>query len=403
MKNLLFIFCAFLLGCDSSYKEPSYFILNPITRITDQKAITNFCSVSEDLRLTFSSNKSGNFKLYIKNLEERAITQLTFGKGDDMFPSFSPCGKKIVFSSNRSGSFDIFIVKVEKKDEIRQITFDNKRDEIFPSFSPDGNKILFTLVEEKGPSIMLFDLKTELSTEITTGFYGRFSKDGNTILFNRRNGDDIDIWMVDINGKNERLIFHNEEFNAIFPSFSPSYSNIVYTACPKGRWRELRLDNKIDGIKNLKMDIRVIDVMGGNDRRITGDLGLDAYPCWVGNFIYFSSQKGNIVDIFRVSQPEEEIKEKVKEEIQKTKEEVVIQEERGKIKRVFKKPKELEPKTEVVTTRDNVSIWSYPGKTVIANVGKGTKLIVIDASKKWYIKVLLPDGREGWISSFFVE
>lgn len=402
MKNLLFVFSILLLGCDSSYKEPPYFILNPITRMTDQKAITNFCSVSEDGKLTFSSNKSGNFKLYIKNLEERAITQLTFGNGDDVFPSFSPCGKKIVFSSNRFGSFDIFIIDVEKKEKIRQITFDNKRDEIFPSFSPDGNKILFTLAEEKGCSIMLFDLKTELSTEITRGFYGRFSKDGNTILFNRGNGNDVDMWMVDINGKNERLIFHNEEFNAIFPSFSPSCSNIVYTACPKGRWKEFRFDNKIEGIKNLKMHIRVVDAMGGNDRRITGDLGLDAYPCWVSNFIYFSSQRGNIVDIFRVSQPEEEI-EKVKEEIQKTREEVVIQEEKGKIKRVFKKPRELESKTEVVTTRDNVSIWSYPGKTVIANLDKGTKLIVIDASKKWYIKVLLPDGREGWISSFFVE
>lgn len=77
----------------------------------------------------------------------------------------------------------------------------------------------------------------------------------------------------------------------------------------------------------------------------------------------------------------------------------VIQEER-KIKRRFIVPYEQK---EVVTTKDDVAVWSYPGKSVIANVDKGTKLRVIDASKKWYIKVLLPDGRQGWICAFFVE
>lgn len=59
--------------------------------------------------------------------------------------------------------------------------------------------------------------------------------------------------------------------------------------------------------------------------------------------------------------------------------------------------------TRVTTTKDSVTIWSYPGKTQIATLDKGTNLIVIDSSKKWYIKVLLPDGREGWVFSLFVK
>ncbi|MEW6680440.1 MAG: SH3 domain-containing protein [bacterium] len=388
-----FLLCLLLLGCEKPYKEPSSLISPPLTRITDDKALDNFCSVSPNGQyIAFSSNKEKSFDLYIKDINEKAIIQRTSGSEDDLWPSFSPDGSKICFSSNRFGSFDIFVMDTLKAGEITQITFDKKRDEIFPSFSFEGDKILFTsLKENKNPVIMAISLKTGLITEITDGFFARFSPNGEKIIFNRQNVDDVDIWMVDIDGGDCKLIFHNEEFNCLFPSLSPTGGRIVYSSCSKGR---MRFGYKTIGdIKDLKMDIRSVAINGRNDIKITGDCGVCLFPFWSSDgFIYFSSLREDNVDIFRVSGP--------KEIIQKAKDR--IPEEIRKVKKVFPKPKEVEPEKSVVTTRDNVTIWSYPGKNVITKVNKGTRLIVI-SSKKWYIKVLLPDGRTGWVSSFFVE
>ncbi|MEW6006779.1 MAG: SH3 domain-containing protein [bacterium] len=405
LPTFYFLLCLLLLGCEEPYKEPSSFISPPLTRITDDKALDNCCSVSPNGQyIAFSGNKEKSFHLYIKDINEKAIIQRTSGSEDDLWPSFSPDGSKICFSSNRFGSFDIFVMDTLKAGEITQITFDKKRDEIFPSFSFEGDKILFTsLKEDKNPVIMAISLKTGLITEITDGFFARFSPNGEKIIFNRQNVDDVDIWMVDIDGGDCKLIFHNEEFNCLFPSLSPTGGRIVYSSCPKGR---MRFGYKTIGdIKGLKMDIRSVDINGRNDIKITGDCGVCLFPFWSSDgFIYFSSLREDNVDIFRVSGPEEIEKVKSQESKVRSQESGVRSlEERKEAKRRFPKPKEVEPKTEVVTTQDNVSIWSYPGKSIIANLDKGVKLIVLDSSKKWYIKVLLPDGQTGWVSSFFVE
>jgi|GEM_PF-4270812 len=410
MKEIAFLFPFLILGCNSVDIEPPNFILTPATKIIETQGIDNFCSVSADGKyIAFSSNKNGNFDIYIKNVNEKVITQITFGKENEICPVFSPDGNRIAFSSNKLGSFDIFIINTKGRG-IQQITFDKEKNEIFPDFSPDGRKILFTSLSEKGdPSIlMIADLENGFLTEITNGFYGRFSKDGKEILFERNNGE---IWIVGIDGRNERLIFKNENFSCMFPNFSQDGKKIVYTSWPKD-WRKkskgiLRFDTKIEGIKDARMvNIRVVNIDGTGDMQLTGG-GLDGFPVWSNDgFIYFSSLRENNVDIFRVSAPEEKIVHSPQSIVhigEEKGEEKVNKKEETKARRIFPKPKEKEPKTRVITIRDNVNIWSYPGKSIIASLNKGVQLIVIDSSKKWYIKVLLPDGRTGWVSSFFVE
>jgi len=73
------------------------------------------------------------------------------------------------------------------------------------------------------------------------------------------------------------------------------------------------------------------------------------------------------------------------------------------LKQPEKTPKEKE--TIVYVKIDNVTIWQGPGSNYprIVTVSKGSKLRVLDTSKKWYYKVMLEDGTIGWICSTFVE
>ena len=64
----------------------------------------------------------------------------------------------------------------------------------------------------------------------------------------------------------------------------------------------------------------------------------------------------------------------------------------------------LEPKYMAVVLSDNITLWSGPGVTyqAVATLNKGTKLRVIDDSKRWYYHIQLEDGTMGWVSYVFV-
>ena len=68
------------------------------------------------------------------------------------------------------------------------------------------------------------------------------------------------------------------------------------------------------------------------------------------------------------------------------------------------KPKNASNDMLIVTT-DNIPLREGPGTTysIITKVKIGTRLMVVDRQKKWFYKVVLPDGRCGWICSIFVE
>jgi hypothetical protein len=83
--------------------------------------------------------------------------------------------------------------------------------------------------------------------------------------------------------------------------------------------------------------------------------------------------------------------------------------------KVVKKPEEvveevkpvkklLEEKYIGIILSDDVTLWSGPGITypVIKTLSKGTKVRVLDDSKKWYYKVQLEDGTIGWVSYVFI-
>src|SRR5437660_7557813 len=66
---------------------------------------------------------------------------VTMHEKHDIYPAFSPDGKKLAFSSNRHGSYDVFCVPVQGGKPAR-LTFDSA-DDIVNDWSPDGQSILF--------------------------------------------------------------------------------------------------------------------------------------------------------------------------------------------------------------------------------------------------------------------
>ena len=82
------------------------------------------------------------------NADGSNITKITDTTvGDNIFPLWSPDGKKIMFNSNRDGNVNLYVMNADGSDVTNvtagKITLDNLEEDK-PAWSPDGTQIIFS-------------------------------------------------------------------------------------------------------------------------------------------------------------------------------------------------------------------------------------------------------------------
>jgi len=79
---------------------------------------------------------------------EYELTRITWDSGLSVFPSLSPDGRLLAYASDRGGqdNLDLWVQQIDGGGIIR--VTDSPTDDIRPSFSPDGTKIVFTRMGE---------------------------------------------------------------------------------------------------------------------------------------------------------------------------------------------------------------------------------------------------------------
>ena len=116
------------------------------SRIT-QKTPSYFHGWSPDGRtLAYCAQRDGVFNLFAIDVNGGEEVRLTFGRGYDDGPDYSPDGKWIYFNSDRTGSWCIWRIPADGAgpDDARaeQIT-DDALEDWFPHPSPDGRWLVF--------------------------------------------------------------------------------------------------------------------------------------------------------------------------------------------------------------------------------------------------------------------
>ena len=145
-----------------------------------------------------------------------ALQRLTTHPARDVLPRFSPDGKWIAFSSNRYGNFDVFVMPATGGDA-KQLTWHSGADTVV-GWSRDGKRVLFSAARGDGafPSVAnLYEVPVDGGVEqvVATdwGSWGSWSPDGSKLAFTRhpqnwtrkhyRGSYAADIWVMDAAAK----------------------------------------------------------------------------------------------------------------------------------------------------------------------------------------------------------
>jgi DNA-binding winged helix-turn-helix (wHTH) protein len=123
--------------------------------------------------IAYSSDRSGNFDLWVQPVSEGNPVQVTTSAAHDWQPDWSPDGTRLVFRSERDGG-GLFIVPALGGAERKIAGFGCR-----PRWSPDGSRILFyssTLQNVVGvPKVYLAELDGKPPRELAPEFLGEFN------------------------------------------------------------------------------------------------------------------------------------------------------------------------------------------------------------------------------------
>ena len=187
--------------------------------------------------------------------------RLTSHVGYEMFARYSPDGKTIAFTAEYDGNREVYRMPAEGGEPVRlTFTSTNSRDDLGDRMGP--NNIVIT-----------------------------WSPDGKRILYRNRIGDGFSgkLWTVSPEGGMPEEIPLPE---GGFSSWSPDGKKLAYNRV----MREFRTWKYYRG--GMADDIWIWDPKAGKVENVTSNIAQDIFPMWIGDEIFFASDRDMIMNLF---------------------------------------------------------------------------------------------------------
>ena len=221
--------------------------------------------------------------------------RMTDQPGVERAPSLSPDGKSFAYVSGEHGNDDVFLLRIGGRNPIN-LTADSPEDDDTPAFSPDGSQIAFRS-ERQGGGIFLMGATGESVKRLTDfGYNPTWSPDAKQIAVSTgaftaptdRPGSG-ELWAVDVASGERRPILQGAD--GIQARWSPHGHRVAF-------W----------GLRGQggQRDLWTVAADGSEARggavTVTDDPPLDFSPEWSpdGRFLYFSSDRGGTLNLWRI-------------------------------------------------------------------------------------------------------
>jgi len=168
-------------------------------QLTDEDTQYESVDISRDGRLLVSSDRSGNWDIYVMSPDGRDLRQLTNDPGVDAGPRWSPDGRQVAFYSNRTGHREIWMMPHDGG-PARQLT-SGTSESFYPAWSPAGDVIV-----KQGDGLGVVSVQDGRERRLTEGGnapwpgYADWSPDGRWVAFEWIRDGESHIWRVPASG-----------------------------------------------------------------------------------------------------------------------------------------------------------------------------------------------------------
>lgn len=264
-------------------------------------------------RIAFVSDRTGRKELYLTDVMERNVRQITRHKHLVVSPRFSPDGYYLAYSSYHSGNQNLYITDL-RQDKVTRAISRRKGMNLAPAWAPDGKTMVVTLSKDGSPDLYLMDLKGDIIKRLTSmagiNVSPSWSPDGKTLAFVSDRSGTPQIYLMDMKTNAvSRLTFEGRENTE--PIWSPDGKLLAYTSLREGKYQIFIMDpqkplsaqqvssgwgefesptwspdgRQIAFTRRRNGSQQICAVMkDGRELRVLfdGDLGNQSYPRWTG-------------------------------------------------------------------------------------------------------------------------
>ena len=184
-------------------------------------------------RIVFQSTRpGGNPELLVMDPDGHNVQTLLGGPASYQSPRFSPSGSRIAFSSNRDGNFAIYVMNRDGTGlaRVTGTSVSGTVDDDSPSWSPDGQKLVFARSLQLGAALMVVNVdgtgETALTPVVTSGYldWASWSPDGARIAYTA--GGTSGIYVMNADGSGATRVSPLAD-TTDHPSWSPDGTEIA--------------------------------------------------------------------------------------------------------------------------------------------------------------------------------
>jgi TolB protein len=232
-------------------------------------------------RLVFVSVIAGREQLFTMNADTSAAIQITHDDANHEDPAWSPDGTKIAFVMITKTEERIYLMNPDGSDA-KAVSPVSAR-AIHPAWSTDSKRVIYCTDDDLQPprkndsDIDTVELATGKVTTLITGgvnTYPAWSPDMKHIVFRRMLGEmNSEVFIADGDGRDARNLTNHPAFDG-WPAWSPDGKLIAFASN-----------------RNLRYQIFVMNPDGSNVRLVANTEGRATVPRWSpdGKTIYFTN------------------------------------------------------------------------------------------------------------------